>query len=173
MGNLDFVIILLLYCLAIRDLGDFWSRSNQVPWGSRSQTESDQWWKTFKVLSLLVNWNLNSERQCGLHFRNKRNLWQTWRILIPLTTTIVDVQTRQALIYLSNFIYIIFLSLNKSNFHKKNYGINLKIVQKWKLIGNPFPSMKIGVSWWGNYFYLIILLGQDMFIINSQLWNQY
>ena len=29
------------------------------------------------------------------------------RTLIPLTTTIVDMQTRQALIYLSNFVYII------------------------------------------------------------------
>ena len=78
------------------------------PWGSRSQTGSDQWWKTFKVLSLLINWDLNSERQCSLHSRNKRNPWQTWRTLIPLTTTIVDVQNRKALIYLSNFIYIIY-----------------------------------------------------------------
>ena len=43
---------------------------------------------------------------CGnKHFRNKRNLWQTGRTLIPLTTTIVDVQTQQVLIYLSNFVY--------------------------------------------------------------------
>ena len=89
-----------------RDLKDFWSRSNQVPWGFRSQTGSDQRWKTFRVISLSVNWNLNSERQCGLHFRNKRNLWQTGRILIHLTTTIVEVQTRQALIYLSKFILV-------------------------------------------------------------------
>ena len=66
------------------------------------------WRKTFKVLSLPVNWDLNSERQCCPHFRNKRNPWQTWRTLIPITTTIVDVQTRQALTYLFNFIYIIY-----------------------------------------------------------------
>ena len=59
--------------------------------------------------------------------------------LIPLTITIVDVQTRQALIYLSNFIYIIFLSLNKSNFHKKNLWNQFENCSKMEVDWKPIP----------------------------------